>query len=93
MLSGEARKPTYPHLFSKPAIQMLTGIILVLTAPVCLAQSKAEIERTEIGNLQNYYSTLDPHYQKVVAQLPGLKDSLIQLRGIITTTQEAQATD
>ena len=47
---------------------------------VCLAQTKQAIEKTELGNLQNYYATQDPHYANIVRQLPNLQAALNDLK-------------
>lgn len=60
-------------------------ILIACVAPVGFAQSREAIERTELGNLQNYYATLDPSYANVVARLPEIETTLNQLRDRITT--------
>ena len=62
-------------------------IILVTVVQLCLGQDRAAIERTELGNLQNYYATLDPHYANVVADLPQLKSTLNDLKTSLTEAQ------
>src|SRR5678816_3746322 len=55
-------------------------IFLLAGGIVCLAQTQQAIEKTELGNLQNYYATQDPHYTNIVTQLPNLKAALDDLR-------------
>ncbi len=63
-------------------------LFLIVTAGhVCFSQSREAIEKTELGNLQNYYATQDPHYAKVVAQLPNVESVLNDLKILIATTQ------
>ena len=59
---------------------VFAGVLLVLAAPPCLAQDEQAIEATELGNLQNYYATQDPHYANIVKQLPSLQSTLQDLR-------------
>ncbi|HKE59702.1 MAG TPA: hypothetical protein VKB46_23490, partial [Pyrinomonadaceae bacterium] len=66
-----------------------TLIVLLTLVQLCLGQDRAAIERTELGNLQNYYVTLDPHYGKVVADLPQLKTALNDLKTALTEAQTA----
>ena len=57
-------------------------VILFLLAGgvVCLAQTQQAIEKTELGNLQNYYATRDPHYANIVTQLPNIQAALNDLK-------------
>lgn len=55
------------------------AIFLSLTQP-CLGQTQQAIQKTELGNLQNYYATRDPHYANIVAQLPNLQTALNDLK-------------
>lgn len=64
--------------------------ILLLVAQICFAQDKEAIERTELGNLQNYYATQDPSYLNVVAQLPEIETTLNQLKDRLTAAQTAR---
>ena len=59
---------------------VFAGAIFLLVAQTCLGQTQEAIEKTELGNLQNYYATLDPHYANIVKQLPNLKAALEDLR-------------
>lgn len=56
------------------------GAIFLLLAHTCLAQTQQAIEKTELGNLQNYYATRDPHYANIVTQLPNLQAALNDLK-------------
>jgi len=58
------------------------GAILLLVAQTCLGQTQEAIQKTELGNLQNYYATRDPHYANIVKQLPNLKTALEDLRSV-----------
>ncbi len=64
-------------------------LVFISLAQLCLGQDRAAIERTELGNLQNYYATLDPHYANVIADLPELKTALNDLKASLTATQAA----
>jgi hypothetical protein len=55
-------------------------LLIVLSAQLCFGQSERAIEATELGNLQNYYATRDPHYARIVAQLPALQSALTDLK-------------
>ena len=55
-------------------------LLLFISAQLCFAQDDRAIKATELGNLQNYYATKDPHYAKIVAQLPGLQSALNDLK-------------
>lgn len=65
-------------------------ILLACVAQVCFAQNREAIERTELGNLQNYYATQDPSYAKIVARLPDIETTLNQLKDRITAAQAAR---
>lgn len=47
---------------------------------LCQAQPASAIEKTELGNLQNYYATHDSEYRKIVEQLPQLESLLNELK-------------
>lgn len=66
-------------------------IFLVFVAQLCFAQNRAAIERTELGNLQNYYATQDPSYANIVTRLPDIETTLSQLRDRITAAQAARS--
>jgi len=55
-------------------------LLIVISAQPCFAQDERAIEVTELGNLQNYYATRDPHYARIVAQLPSLQSALNDLK-------------
>ncbi len=61
---------------------LLVRVVFLLACGVvvCLAQTQQAVEKTELGNLQNYYATQDPHYANVVAQLPNLQAALNDLK-------------
>ena len=65
-------------------------VILLIAASfqICLAQTDRAIQKTEIGNLQNYYATRDPHYSNVVTQLPNLQTALNDLKSAVSRTGE-----
>jgi hypothetical protein len=65
-------------------------MMMVCIAPVCFAQSREAIERTNLNNLQNYYATLDPAYANIVAQLPEVETALNQLKERVTAAQSAR---
>lgn len=67
-----------------------TFILIFSIAQVCFTQNREAIERTELGNLQNYYATLDPSYVNVVARLPEIETTLNQLKDRITAAQTAR---
>src|SRR6185369_12321892 len=56
------------------------GAILLLIAQTCLCQTQEAIQKTELGNLQNYYATRDPHYANIVTQLPNIQAALNDLK-------------
>ena len=61
----------------------LAGEIFLLLAcgfQICLAQTQRAIQKTELGNLQNYYATRDPHYANIVTQLPNLQAAISELK-------------
>lgn len=51
-------------------------LLFIVSTQLCFAQDERAIEATELGNLQNYYATRDPHYGRIVTQLPALRDAL-----------------
>jgi len=55
-------------------------LLIVISAHLCFAQDERAIEATELGNLQNFYATHDPHYARIVAQLPALQSALTELK-------------
>ncbi len=55
-------------------------LLFVVSAQLCFGQTERAIEATELGNLQNYYATKDPHYAAIVNQLPALQSALIDLK-------------
>ena len=55
-------------------------LLLVLFVPLCFSQTERAIEATELGNLQNYYATRDPHDAAIVKQLPALPSALNDLK-------------
>jgi hypothetical protein len=63
-------------------------VCALLFGSLCFGQTREAIERTELGNLQNYYATLDPQYQRVVEKLPELEALLTELK----TASPAQCT-
>lgn len=65
-------------------------VLSLCVAQICAAQSREAIERTELGNLQNYYATLDPSYANVVARLPEIETTLNELRDRLTAAQTAR---
>jgi len=54
--------------------------LLFISAQLCFAQDDRAIKATELGSLQNFYATKDPHYAKIVAQLPVLQSALNELK-------------
>lgn len=62
-------------------------LVIVWMAPTARAQDREAIERTKLGELQNYYATLDPGYVNAVAQLPEIETTLMQLRDRVTAAQ------
>ncbi|HEU4710484.1 MAG TPA: hypothetical protein VFS76_02910 [Pyrinomonadaceae bacterium] len=64
--------------------------LLLLAPQVCAGQTREAVERTQLGNLQNYYATQDPSYAKVVARLPDIETTLNQLKDRITAAQAAR---
>ena len=60
-------------------------------AGMCFAQSREAIERTELGNLQNYYATQDSSYANIVAQLPEIETRLNELKNRLTAAQSARS--
>jgi hypothetical protein len=65
-------------------------LLLVVTAQLCFGQDERAIEATELGNLQNYYATKDPHYARIVAQLPALQSALNDLRSATNCTSAVE---
>ena len=59
------------------------GVIFLLLAQPCLGQTKRAIQKTELGNLQNYYATQDPHYKNIVTQLPNIQAALNDLKSAV----------
>jgi len=59
------------------------GAFFLLLAQTCLGQTTQAIQKTELGNLQNYYATKDPHYANIVTQLPSLQAALNDLRSVV----------
>ena len=59
-------------------------LLIVGCVQLCFAQDDRAIEATELGNLQNYYATQDPHYANIVAQLPRLQSTLNDLKTAIS---------
>jgi hypothetical protein len=55
-------------------------LILACGFLICLAQTQEATEKTKLGNLQNYYATQDPHYAKIVTQLPDIQAALNDLK-------------
>ena len=55
-------------------------LLLACGSQICLAQTQQAVEKTDLGNLQNYYATQDPHYATIVAQLPNLQAALNDLK-------------
>ena len=53
---------------------------MALLAQTCLGQTQEAIEKTELGNLQNYYATRDQHYANIVTQLPNIQAALNDLK-------------
>lgn len=70
-------------------VAYIFGLVL-LSAHLCVGQNREAIERTQLGNLQNYYATLDPSYAKAVARLPDIETTLNQLKERITAAQAAR---
>lgn len=68
-------------------------LLLLLTVPLCLGQDDRAIEATELGNLQNYYATEDPHYARIVAQLPALQSALSDLKAVLRQASCASAVE
>ena len=62
------------------AAARVTLLLLAGSVVVCLAQTQQAIEKTEVGNLQNYYATRDPHYANIVTQLPNIQAALNDLK-------------
>lgn len=54
-------------------------LLLIIGTQLCFGQDERAIEATELGNLQNYYATQDPHYARIVTQLPALQSALNEL--------------
>lgn len=65
-------------------------VLSLCVVQICTAQSREAIERTELGNLQNYYATLDPSYANVVARLPEIETTLNELKDRLTAAQTAR---
>lgn len=57
-------------------------LFIALFVPLygCFGQTREAIEKTELGNLQNYYATRDPHYSNIVSQLPNIQAVLNDLK-------------
>jgi hypothetical protein len=57
-------------------------LVFALFVPLCICfgQTQQAIEKTELGNLQNYYATRDPHYANIVTQLPNIQAALNDLK-------------
>lgn len=53
---------------------------MALLGHTCRAQTRQAVRKTELGNLQNYYATQDPHYANIVKQLPNLQAALVDLQ-------------
>jgi hypothetical protein len=70
--------------------KLFVTFVLLCGAPICVGQSREAIEKTELGNLQNYYATQDPHYVNVVAQLPNVQRLLNDLKTGVTAAQAAR---
>lgn len=70
-------------------VAYIFGLVL-LSAHLCVGQNREAIERTQLGNLQNYYATFDPSYAKAVARLPDIETTLNQLKERITAAQAAR---
>ncbi|HEU4932966.1 MAG TPA: hypothetical protein VFT48_12875, partial [Pyrinomonadaceae bacterium] len=68
-------------------------LLLVISAQLCFAQDERAIEATELGNLQNYYATKDPHYARIVTQLPALQSALNDLKSAVSQTSCASAVE
>ena len=60
-------------------------LLLIGGAQVCFAQTDEAIEATQLGNLQNYYATQDPHYANIVAKLPEIQAALNDLKASAPT--------
>src|SRR6266496_1441823 len=89
-IDSYSKKPIVPTLTGGGAALFLILLLILSDGHVCFGQTKDAIERTEIGNLQNYYSTQDPHYMRVVAQLPNVQSVLNELKTRVTTAQAAR---
>jgi hypothetical protein len=73
------------------AVYSLLLLLVISTGQICFGQSREAIERTQIGNLQNYYATHDPAYANVVAQLPNVETTLNELKDRVTTLQSTRS--
>ena len=58
--------------------------LLACSFQICSAQTQQAIDKTELGNLQNYYATQDPHYSNIVTQLPNLQAALNELKTAVS---------
>lgn len=56
------------------------GATFLLLVQTCLGQTQQAIQQTELGNLQNYYATRDPHYANIIAQLQNIQAALNDLK-------------
>lgn len=59
------------------------GAFFLLLAHPCLGQTQQAIDKTELGNLQNYYATRDPHYANIATQLPNIQRALNDLKSAV----------
>jgi hypothetical protein len=84
--SDNRRRALFPLRMKKSSLYAFL-LFLAMAGP-CLGQSKKEMERTEVDNLQNYYATLDEHYARVVAQLTSVQSALTQLSSAVVEAQQ-----
>ena len=66
-------------------------VLVLMSVPICAGQTPEAIERTQLGNLQNYYATRDPSYARVVTRLPDIENTLNQLKDRITAGHVARS--
>jgi hypothetical protein len=83
------RLPNAAGAFARMTLFVFMLLLVVGARHPVLSQTKEAIEKTEIANFQNYYATLDPHYQELVSALPQVRIELEDLQARVTAVQAA----
>lgn len=78
-----------------PSLTRTLSLLVMLlllggTGQPAWSQTKQEIERTEIDNLQNYYASLDPTYRNLLLKLPEVRTVLENLQRRVAAVQPSE---